>query len=162
MPHASGVHHVGFTVADADRSSAFYQRYFNLRELGRWSLSGETISRAVAVPDTELLAVLLATDDEHLVIELIQYLAPVGRSFDRDNNDVGSAHLCFQVDDLATLVDQMTADGVTINAPIQEQVEGTPMIYLRDPDGINIEVLQPGPDLQLPALFAMRGGASGH
>jgi catechol 2,3-dioxygenase-like lactoylglutathione lyase family enzyme len=156
-PRVRGVHHVGFTVGDIDRSSAFYRKYFHLRELGRFSLQGDVLARAVAVPGAELRAVLLATEDDGLVIELLGYVTPDGRPFDRGNNDIGAAHLCFQVDDLAGLVERMTADGLELNAPIQEQVAGTPMIYLRDPDGINIEVLQPGPTLRVADLLAMSG-----
>jgi len=36
MAHVEGVHHVGLTVSDVERSSAFYCKYFDLEELGRF------------------------------------------------------------------------------------------------------------------------------
>lgn len=153
MAHVEGLHHVGLTVADADKSAAFYCKYFELREIGRWPLAGEKISRAVMVPDTDLVAVLLATADEKTVVELIEYATPKGRPYALNNNDVGATHVCFFVDDLEALASRMEEDGVKLNAPVQELVEGTPMMYLQDPDGINIEVLQPGPGLQLSELL---------
>lgn len=154
MSHVKGVHHIGITVSDADRSSAFYRRYFDLDEIGRWPLSGEKLERSSAVPGADLTCVLLATADRACVVELIEYHSPKGRAYDGRNNDVGAAHVCFMVDDLESLVAQMVEDGVTLNAPIQELVDGTPMVYLEDPDGINIEILQPGPGLTPDDLFA--------
>lgn len=153
MASVHGVHHIGLTVSDADRSSAFYQQYFNLREIGRWPLAGEKISRAVGLPGTDLTAVLLAAADERAVVELIEYREPDGRPYGLRNSDIGAAHVCFFVDDLNELVARLTADGVKLNAPVQELVDGTPMVYLEDPDGINVEVLQPGPGLTLSDLF---------
>lgn len=159
MTHVEGVHHVGLTVSDVERSSAFYRRYFDLREIGRWPLSGEKVSRAVGVPDADLTCALLATADEKVVVELIEYHAPASKPFSGRNSDVGAAHVCFHVDDLEELVARMTADGVSLNAPIQELVEGTPMVYVQDPDGINVEILQPGPGLRPADLFGQAAQA---
>lgn len=159
MAHVEGVHHVGVTVSDVERSSAFYCKYFDLQEIGRWPLSGEKISRSSKVDGADLTCALLATADRKVVVELIEYHSPAGQPYQLRNNDVGAAHVCFFVDDLADLVGRMTADGVKLNAPIQELVEGTPMVYLEDPDGINVEVLQPGPGLTPADLLGVSAEA---
>jgi glyoxylase I family protein len=156
MACASVVHHVGFTVADLDRSVDFYRTYFELTELGRWRMSGEKLARMADVPGADLTFAMLASADGKVVIELTEYHAPVGRGFDWGSNDVGAPHLCFAVDDLASVVQRLQDGGVAITTPIDEVVDGTPTTILKDPDGIKIELLQPGAGLTAADLLASR------
>jgi catechol 2,3-dioxygenase-like lactoylglutathione lyase family enzyme len=77
-------------------------------------------------------------------IELIQYLHPPGQKLDLATNNVGASHVAFEVDNLRDLVRALRADGVEfLSEPLQ--IEGGPnaggwMVYLKDPDGITIEL----------------------
>jgi catechol 2,3-dioxygenase-like lactoylglutathione lyase family enzyme len=143
-------HHVGFTVSDLERSSAFYCRYFGLREVGGVRHSGEKISAAVGFPEAELQTTLLL--GENIIVELLEYSRPDSRPAVARNCDVGAAHVCIEVDDLETMYAEMSAANVRFNAPPREFGEGTLMAYCEDPDGINIELLQAGPGVTLAEL----------
>ena len=74
-------------------------------------------------------------------IELLQYLNPVGKPFDRQNNDVGSMHVTFEVADIQATYDRLQELGVPCNTPPYPATypEGWGWFYARDPDGITVE-----------------------
>jgi catechol 2,3-dioxygenase-like lactoylglutathione lyase family enzyme len=146
------MHHFGITVSDLDRSVPFYTGYFDLTEVKRVPIVGDAISSAVGIDGVEMTCCLLAGDNT--ILELIEYTSPDGRSYGLANSDVGAVHPCFAVDDIDSLYERMKADGVHFHHPPQVLGWETKMAYCLDPDGINIELLQPGAELKLPTLLA--------
>ncbi len=146
--HVLGVHHVGITVADVERSIAFYARHFGLREAARGTLEGAEVAAAVGVPGARLTWVMLAGGGA--TVELLGYDAPGdGRPYGLRNHDVGAAHVCFLVDDVAAACDRLRAEGVPVLAPpttppAEGPGAGVSFAYARDPDGITVELLQRG------------------
>lgn len=93
-------------------------------------------------------AYLRAPGDSH-ILELFEYLAPAGEVLDVESRNVGAAHICFVVEDLATLYEDLRARGVDsfVTAPVfvdEGPSKGGWALYLRDPDGIRVELFQPG------------------
>jgi catechol 2,3-dioxygenase-like lactoylglutathione lyase family enzyme len=146
------MHHFGITVSDLDRSVPFYTRYFDLTEVKRVPIVGEQISDAVGIEGVSMTCCLLAGDNT--ILELIQYDSPDSRPYGLANSDVGAVHPCFAVDDIEALYERMTADGVHFHHAPLELGWDTKMAYCQDPDGINIELLQPGAELKLDNLLA--------
>ena len=153
---ATSVHHFCMTVSDMDRSVEFYTRYFDLEPVLRTDLNGEKISAAMEIPDTDLEAVLLA--GANILFELIQYRSPKGEPYSATPADVGVAHPCFAVEDLDATYARMTADGVHFTVAPQELGWETKMTYCHDPDGLIVELLQPGPPLALERLLGREAG----
>lgn len=145
------MHHFGITVSDLDRSVPFYTEYFDLTEAKRVPLEGDGISTAVGIEKVSMTCCLLAC--ENTILELIEYSNPKGRDYGLANNDVGAVHPCFAVADLDSLYERMKADGVYFHAAPQVLGWETKMAYCQDPDGINLELLQPGPELRLPVIL---------
>lgn len=145
-------HHFGFTVSDLDRSSQFYTEYFDLVEVERNRLTGVEISESVGVPDADLLTCHLA--GQNTILELLQYEASRGGTFELGNAEVGAAHPCLIIDDLDALYERMKADGVRFHAAPRIFLGHTKMAYCLDPDGISIELLEPGAALELSTLLA--------
>jgi catechol 2,3-dioxygenase-like lactoylglutathione lyase family enzyme len=62
-------------------------------------------------------------------------------------NNVGSAHLALLVDDIHARYERMRSVGVVFRNPPVEITQGANAggfaCYLRDPDGITIELLEP-------------------
>jgi catechol 2,3-dioxygenase-like lactoylglutathione lyase family enzyme len=58
---------------------------------------------------------------------------------------VGAAHLCFAVSDLRDSYDELRADGVEFLSEPREDQFGTGWVYMRDPDGNTVELLQDPP-----------------
>jgi len=79
-------------------------------------------------------------------IELIQYFSPPGKKLDLQTNNVGCAHLGFNVDDLPKMYTELRVKGVHFKSAPQEVPAGPNMgtlaVYFTDPDGITLEFLQ--------------------
>ena len=140
----SGVHHVGLTVRDVARSLQWYRRMFDLDPGPVNHGEGETLSTALQVPEVVLSFAMVRIGDTR--IEFLQYHQPPGQDFDRTNGDVGSAHVCLQVDDITAAYADLTAKGAVFNAPpitlTDGAFAGSTWAYLRDPDGIQLEIWQ--------------------
>jgi catechol 2,3-dioxygenase-like lactoylglutathione lyase family enzyme len=142
----AGVHHVGITVSDLDRSLEWYGRILGLMESMRSGGSGPEVSEIMQVPDADVTAVFLRVGD--VFVELLQH-KPSGRPFDRRNDDTGAVHVCFLVDDVDAAYAALKEEGVSLNAPplhpTEGALEGWGVIYFRDPDGIQLECFSPPP-----------------
>ncbi|HZP14913.1 MAG TPA: VOC family protein [Nocardioides sp.] len=143
------VHHTGITVSDVERSAAFY-KLFGLEEATRFVLEGDEFEAAVGVPGAVAQFVMLR--GKNTVVELIQYTQGSGRGFDRSNNDVGSAHVCFTIDDMEETRRRLESAGVPLAAAPTTPAGGTTFAFLRDPDGISVEILQVGPGATLESM----------
>jgi len=83
------------------------------------------------------------------VLELFEYISPTGAAPTRiEPRDVGTAHLCFLVDDLAEMHRRLVDAGVEtfVSPPVLVDTginTGGYGVYLRDPDGIVLEIFQP-------------------
>jgi catechol 2,3-dioxygenase-like lactoylglutathione lyase family enzyme len=154
----STIHHMGITVRNLEESIAFYSEAFGLRQVDRAVFSGDDLAYVVQVPGAELEYAFMA--GENAILELIEYKTPKGKPFELRNNDVGAAHCCFIVDDLDETYERLLGMGVTFNAPPQTAPDIAPFnglkyTYFRDPNGVTIELFQPGKGpLSLPNLLA--------
>jgi catechol 2,3-dioxygenase-like lactoylglutathione lyase family enzyme len=137
-----GVLHVGLTVADADRSIAFYCDNFGFDLLTERVAERGWVEQATGVENLRLRIVHLHGHGMNL--ELLEYERPRGAAAARGFNDTGSAHLCFVTDDIDADVERLVANGATrINPPVV--VVGGPndggrMTYVKDPDGNGVEL----------------------
>lgn len=145
------VHHIGLTVSDLERSVDWYCENLGLRDIGRAHLDGAAISEQTDLADTDVDIALLA--GANIVIELLRYANPLGDAYVLRACDVGSAHPCLVVEDLDAVCAAMRERGVVFHAHPARLVGQTRMVYVRDPDGIMIELLQPADDLRLVALL---------
>ena len=147
---ASRLHHTGLTVSDLDRSVDFYRDLLGCEVVSTQEKEGGYLAAIVGYPDAHVrMAHLRVPGSEH-VIELFQYLSPPGDKADVEPRNVGASHLCFIVDDLAALYDSLLGRGVTsfVSPPIEVDTginRGGLALYLRDPDGITVELFQPPP-----------------
>lgn len=131
--------HIGVPVSDMDRSLRFYHDLLGLEIISSREVSGERVSSGVQVPNAQIKITLL--DAGNTRIELLQYLSPIGKGFDRQNNDVGSMHLTFEVADLQATYDLLQEHRVPCNTPPfpSSFPPGTGWFYARDPDGMTVE-----------------------
>jgi catechol 2,3-dioxygenase-like lactoylglutathione lyase family enzyme len=81
--------------------------------------------------------------------ELLEYREPRGDTRAREPNHTGSAHLCFVTDDIDADVARLVAAGVRVRSKdgAPQAVEGGPndggrCVYLEDPDGNPVELVQ--------------------
>ena len=149
MIELGSVHHTGFTVSDLDRSLAFYRDQLGLEVIAQQEKQGGYLGEVVGYPDAHVRMAHLRVPGGKHVVELFEYFAPEGVHPSRiEPRDVGTAHLCFVVDDLPAAYEQLLAAGVDtfVSPPVLVDTginTGGYGVYLRDPDGIVVEIFQP-------------------
>ena len=140
-------HHHGFTVADLERSLAFYRDILGL-EVVRVSQRRDLPSydRILGHADIHLKVAILRHPVGGFLLELIQYLNPPGRRRELDNPFVGASHLAFEVEDIDAQYRALQEAGcATINPPVDVDRDGVVVaraMYALDPDGISVELFQ--------------------
>ena len=150
----SEILHVGMTVSDLDRTVEFYCGLFGLRKVSRGQAGGEQVATVVGIAHAEMRIAMLA--GENLLVELIQYTVGNGQPAAPSTNDIGSAHVCLSVDDIDAVYRELYEKGVEFVAPPSPPLDdaGTRVVFVRDPDGIPVELLQPGRGGSLAEMLA--------
>jgi len=147
VPTISGVNHFGVTVADVERSLAFWRGQLGLEVAGRGVVEWEHLDRLVALHDTRIEWVELRIPDGGTV-ELSQYHRPVGVPTEPGaENEPGRSHLSLLVDDLAGLLEQLRAAGVRTRTPAPVDIPvgsyaGGKAAYVLVLDGVEIELIE--------------------
>ncbi len=141
----SQIRHTGITVRNLEKSVAFYRDVLGMKDVGRAERRDEFISRVVGIPNTYLKMAFLSMGP--VTLELLEYVTPNGRPAGVSRpNDVGNLHVAFEVDDIEQAYRELKVKGAKFADKPQYvpdgQGKGTGAIYLWDPDGINLELLQ--------------------
>jgi lactoylglutathione lyase len=138
------VNHTSFTVSDLDRSISFYRDLLGMELISLAGRDPAFVEKVTGILGANLKVAYLQAPGHRL--ELIQYLRPPGKKLDLQTNNVGCAHLAFNVDDLPRMYAEMKAKGVYFKSAPQEVPagpnKGTLTVYFTDPDGITLEFLQ--------------------
>ena len=145
----TSAHHYGFTVNNLKDSVNFYCNTLGFQKIIEVSASGKEMEDLTGVEKASLKAVLLKfPEGEHYnmpVIELLEYVEPKGKAFDRSNNDVGNAHIALVVDNIDEAYSELLKKQVHFTCKpflvSQGPLTGMKITYLTDPDGITIEMM---------------------
>ncbi|MFZ1221457.1 MAG: VOC family protein [Chthoniobacterales bacterium] len=138
--------HTGFTVADLERSLAFWRDVLGLELSHRAHQKGELAEQITGVAGAEILIAVLKAPGHK--IELLEYRAPADRRRQNDRRpcDLGAVHLALTVDNLDEILDRIAASGWRAAGKPQTLTAGPNagkrVIYVRDPDGTTIEFMQ--------------------
>lgn len=140
-----GIHHASVTVSDLDRALYFYRDLLGLELLyTKENSGGKETSRGVGLEGARMrVAVLKAGEDQ---VELIEYLSPKGKPYDRRPCDIGNMHIAFRVGNIKAKYDELIKKGVRFNAAPSEITSG-PMkgwfwTYFNDFDGSQLELVE--------------------
>jgi catechol 2,3-dioxygenase-like lactoylglutathione lyase family enzyme len=157
------VFHFSFTVTDLDRSVDWYTSVLGMELVHRQLQDNEYTRTLVGIPDAvlEIAQLKLPGVDPGLsthVLELVEYRHPPGVPLDLSTQNVGVAHFAFLVDDVNERYRRMARLGVEFCSPPVAITAGANRggftCYLRDPDGITLELFQPPEE----RLRVIRGG----
>ncbi|MEF8885482.1 MAG: VOC family protein [Haloarculaceae archaeon] len=132
------VHHVGTTVSDLDRAVEFYTEVFDLDVLDRFTASGEEFATGVGVPGAT--GEFAHLDGDGARVELVEYDPQGNEAVAGSVNDRGAKHLGFGVDDVQAFYESLPEDVETVSEP-RTSATGTTILFLRDPEGNLVEVL---------------------
>jgi catechol 2,3-dioxygenase-like lactoylglutathione lyase family enzyme len=143
---ATQVQHVGVSVANLERSLAFYKEILDIEPEFVTDGSGPDVSRAVGVPEALLSFAFLRLGPT--ILELLEYKNPRGKPYDRRNCDIGAVHIALEVPNIDAAYERLLAHGVEFNSPplrINEgPLTGSAFAYFPDPDGVQLEIFEVG------------------
>lgn len=141
------MNHMSFTVSDLERSIRFYRDTLGLTLISLAGRDKAFSAKVTGIPDAELRIAYLGAPN--CAVELIQYLSPRGETIDTRTCNVGSAHVCFIVDDFEPMVARLRGAGIVF--PGEPAVVpagpnlGRGVLYFEDPDSNTIEILSDRP-----------------
>jgi catechol 2,3-dioxygenase-like lactoylglutathione lyase family enzyme len=143
-----GAHHTSYTVSDLDRTVPFYRDLLGFEVvLERPEIVLEYWRAVVGFPDAVARDAILKIPGTNHLLELIEYKHPRGVAQNVTPNNPGSSHVCYLVDDLQAMYPRLIEAGVEFisKGPIyldQGPNKGGWSLYMKDPDGIAIELFQ--------------------
>ncbi len=134
--------HTSFTVSDIDNSIAFYVAQLGLTLTRQWERTGPEIEALTGVAGARLSMAMV--ECEGFKLELIQYVGGAGVTLDPVINNVGAAHIAFEVGDVDAFCKRLVRNGVKLyGTPATLPPPRVRGVYISDPDGITIELSEP-------------------
>jgi catechol 2,3-dioxygenase-like lactoylglutathione lyase family enzyme len=143
------VHHVGISVQDMDRSLAFWTRFLEAEPISRRVADapfiGDLVGHAGAVLEIAWLEL-----PGNVPLELVRYERPLESPLAAGSAHPGGVHLCLGVADLDVALQRALGAGATQASLAPVEIPAGPNqrarhVYIRDPDGVSIELRQPPP-----------------
>ena len=143
MSHIKHFDHVGITVADLDRATAFFVS-LGLEVEGRTHVEGEFIDTVIDIPDSRTEIVMLRPPGGGFGVELSSFVRPDPEpgSPTAMANELGLRSVCFEVHDLEAAVDGLAADGYGLVGGIGQHEDIWRMAYVRGPEGILVALAE--------------------
>ena len=141
----TGLDHIGFAVTDLDRSAEWYTFFLGepptLRDV--WDV--EYVGRMLGYPGCKMACAYWRLPGT-ASLELIQYYEPAPGIVDMECYNAGNGHLCLAVDDLDAEFARLHGRAQFLHPEPVEipwgPYKGGKACYLRDPDGISIQLMQ--------------------
>ena len=140
-----GTNHTSFTVSNLDRTIGFMRDCLRFELISKAPRDPAIVSRVTGVEGAQMMIAFLKAPGHTL--ELIEYRAPASKGkVEARPCDTGFAHVAFNVDDADAAVAAAAQFGVKpISPPVtidQGPDKGRKVCYLRDWDGITIELIE--------------------
>ena len=141
-----GTDHISFTVADIERSLAFYRDILGLPVIADQKPGHAHHTRLTGFAGAQLRTVFLALPGVSTKLGLVQYIEPPGEPQDLATNKIGDAHICLEVGNIQRVHEEWRKQGAHFKSdPIKSGTginRGSFTVYLTDPDGITVQLLQ--------------------
>jgi glyoxylase I family protein len=136
--------HIGICVSDMEASVAFYRDLLGFRRLSKVDVSGADADKLLRLDGVDQETVFLERDNVRLALFCFRNPAPVGDREPREMNRLGVAALMLRVDDLEGTVAAMRGAGVRIldETRSDHPAYGSKLVFLTDPDGTLIELIE--------------------
>jgi len=136
--------HIGLCVRDPDRSLRFYCEHLGFAPLTKLEVSDAGSKQLVGIPDLDLHSYFIERDGTR--IELLHFVSP-GCEEDtvpRPMNRRGLTHIALRVTDLPALLERLEGGGIEImrETRVTHDALGSDVVYVLDPDGVRVELIQ--------------------
>lgn len=137
--------HTGIVVQDLEKITDFYVNVLGLVVEREIDAVAPPEGDHTGFPGARRTLRFIGIEDNHR-IELVKFHNPPGEDGYLRKNQHGAMHICFLVEDLQTIFDDLTEKGIKfVTDPIfHDTPEGRRgIIYLQDPEGNWLEFIQP-------------------
>lgn len=140
------IDHIGVVARDLDESVAFYAKLFG-EPIDRTEWTGEqarNVARLMGQPPSlELTAVFFRIPHTNAIFEVLDFNGVDQEEAGGGNVDVGATHMAFYVDDIEETLGRLGVEpsGPPMDLPVGPY-RGGRSVYLRDPNGANIQLMQ--------------------
>jgi len=140
-PAGLTVSHIGICVSDLERSLRFYCDGLGFSPAERHAIGNEFADTLEVPGDVVLTSQFIRRED--LSVELLHYSSPAvtGRPAGT-RNQLGITHLSFVVADLDAAAARLEECGGTVVEPTRTKGEGVYLLFVADPDGTRVELMQ--------------------
>jgi catechol 2,3-dioxygenase-like lactoylglutathione lyase family enzyme len=147
-----GVGHTGITVSDLDRSIAFYREVLGQRVSPKGRLEGPFFETLTGVAGARIDVAFVSASNH--MLELLHFVTPERHEAPRMRpNDPGFLHICLKVKDIEQIVAAIRRYGFEGTSAILTvpggPAKGMRAIYVRDPDGVCLELIDEPPGVVL-------------
>jgi catechol 2,3-dioxygenase-like lactoylglutathione lyase family enzyme len=143
----TGFDHTSFTVADMQKSVKFWTEQLGFEAASVSPRQGKWQEEVTGIAGASLMVAHLYGHGHH--IEFIQYLGGAVAGAAPTPALVGAAHVALETDDIEATWDALIRAGATPQGKIAlvttGAVAGVKAGYIRDPNGILIELVELGP-----------------
>jgi len=133
------MHHTGLTVSDLDRSVEFYTEVIGGTVESRFSVSGEAFETVVGSEGVSGQFAHVDVGDGR--IELVEYDPTDAPREPATLPQPGGTHLAFSLGSIDGFVDGLP-DGIDPLSEPRTTASGTRLVFVRDPDGNLVELLE--------------------
>lgn len=124
------IHHIAISAKNAEKSASFYKNNFGFREIKRYTK-----------PDWDGGAIVLGLKD--LQLEIFQFKNQIKKIDDLSNlRVIGLKHIGIEIANVRKKYKELKNKKIDIDRPVKG-VTCAWFCFLRDPDGIPIELYQP-------------------
>ena len=142
-----GLQHIGVTVRDLDSAVTFYSAALGTAPVVRRVFDAPYTADQIGYPGAKLDVAHLPIPGGPIILELIQYLHPAGTPVDTETKNAGTWHLCMEVSDVGVEFDRLCELGAKPRSSAPVEITSGPnagrqVAYLRDPEGLTIELME--------------------
>ncbi|MBM3958807.1 MAG: VOC family protein [SAR202 cluster bacterium] len=140
----SSFNHTGIVVKDVGKMVAFYTEVLGLKKLREIDSVAPPTGDHTGIPGARRKLVFVGFPDGHQ-IELVHYIDPPSPRGHLDKHQFGATHICFNVDDLASLHRALSSRGVKfVTTPKFRDMPGGKIgiVYAQDPEGNWLEFIE--------------------
>ena len=142
--------HIGITVSDIERSTAFYRDVLGLEFMGSITMEGDETDRLFQLKNSVAKIVYLNGSKGSLAppIELIQFVSEDCEINTPNLRRTSISEICFRVDNIDKVYRDLKDKGVEFLSEPQlfdfrkDGFSKSKAVYFKDPDGVILELME--------------------
>ena len=144
----TGFNHSGFVVRDAENMVRFYRDTLGLTVLREVDSVAPPDGGHTGIPGAHRFLVFVGRAGVEHSLELVHYLQPPSPAGHLERNQLGAAHVAFNVEDIEGLYRELSAAGVRfVTPPVYQHgpLGSLGICYAQDPEGNWLEFMDHNP-----------------